>query len=456
MGRATLSRSEWRPPASVDTSRANRPESSTIGWRNTVRHLSWLLGLTLVAVVGTTQPSNALFHVVLIDEVLTSYNGSPSDQFVEMRMLLASQNFVKNSVFAAFDSTGAYSGDILVVPDNVTNSGVGTRWLIGTAAFQGDSGLTPDFIMPAGILPTAGGMVCFGGGGGILPQDPPNWDRTKFSNYVDCVAYGSYSGPTNPLIGTPTSLNADGHSLQRAHPNHNNATDFVCADPGAPQNNAGVTKLLAASIPCDAGTATPTPTPPVPTTSVTPSPTSTVTAAPPFNTPTGTPTCAATGTPYCADQCPTPPTARPGCPIPGGPCIQNPQCGPDAICLPLFQCCTCATLTPTRSLIPTASGTPTPTSTLKGTASATPSTTSPPNSPSGTVTVTAVATPILCVGDCDGSTKVTVNELIVLVDIVLGSATPSACPHGIPAGAQVDIAMIVRAVGSALNGCGIS
>jgi hypothetical protein len=49
-----------------------------------------------------------------------------------------------------------------------------------------------------------------------------------------------------------------------------------------------------------------------------------------------------------------------------------------------------------------------------------------------------------------------VNELIVLVDIVLGSADATACPHGIPAGAKVDIATIVRAVGNALNGCGAS
>ncbi len=442
-----------------------------------MRHLLSILALTLAAAIGFATPSDAAFHLTVFEELLTSYNGKPSDQFIEMRMFAPFQNALTNSVLAAFDSTGQYAGDILVIPGTVANQGTDVRWLVATAAFQADAELTADFTMPAGILPTGGGMVCFGGGkNAILPQDPSSWMRTDFANYVDCVAYGTYSGPTNPLIGTPTSPlnNADGHSLQRARNTHNSANDFVCADPGAPQNNAGMTKPLAASIPCNAGTATPTPTPPVPTTTVTPSATSTVTAAPPFNTPTGTPTCAATGTPYCADQCPTPPTARPGCPVPGGPCIQNPQCGPDAICLPLFQCCTCMTLTPTRTLIPTASGTPTAMSTPKGTASATPSTTSPPVQPSGTATVTtaatitapptisppatitAPATPILCVGDCDGSTKVTVNELIVLVDIVLGSAEPSACPHGIPVGAQVEIATIVRAVGSALNGCGTS
>jgi hypothetical protein len=58
-----------------------------------------------------------------------------------------------------------------------------------------------------------------------------------------------------------------------------------------------------------------------------------------------------------------------------------------------------------------------------------------------------------CVGDCDSSGEVTVNELIILVNIALGSADNSACPHGIPAAATVDISLIIQAVNNALNGC---
>jgi hypothetical protein len=211
----------------------------------------------LLMLIGSAQPSNAVFHITVIDEVMTSYGGNANVQFIEMRMLAVSQNAVAHSVFAVFDSTGTYTGDLLAVPGNVANAATGSRWLIGTSAFQTASGLTPDFPISTGILPTGGGMVCFGGGGGIIPDNPPNWSRTDFSNYVDCVAYGNYSGPTNTLIGTATTLTGDGHSLQRTGNTHNNANDFACANPATPQNNAGTQVSLAATSPCTPPTATP-------------------------------------------------------------------------------------------------------------------------------------------------------------------------------------------------------
>jgi len=61
--------------------------------------------------------------------------------------------------------------------------------------------------------------------------------------------------------------------------------------------------------------------------------------------------------------------------------------------------------------------------------------------------------PQLCVGDCDGGNTVTVNEILVMVNIALGSAGTSACPHGIPTGAQVNISLIIQAVLNALGAC---
>lgn len=60
-----------------------------------------------------------------------------------------------------------------------------------------------------------------------------------------------------------------------------------------------------------------------------------------------------------------------------------------------------------------------------------------------------------CVGDCDASGDVTVNELLTLVNIALGNAPLSACPSGVPSGREVDITLIVEAVNNALNGCGV-
>jgi hypothetical protein len=229
-----------------------------------MRTTRWLAVITVVAAVLLhAGRAPAVYHLAVIDEVMTSYNGDPNVQFIEIRMLAGLQSFTANSVFAVFGPSGDYVSDLLVVPGNLPNMGADVRWLVGTSAFQTASGVTPDFVIPAGMLPAAGGMVCYGGGGttmpGLVPENPPDWDRTNFPAYVDCLAYGNYSGPTNVKIGTPTSLSAEGHALQRTQSTGNNAADFVCADPATPKNNAGATDDLAATSPCG-GNATPTPT----------------------------------------------------------------------------------------------------------------------------------------------------------------------------------------------------
>jgi cysteine-rich repeat protein len=214
-----------------------------------------------LAVLSFVGPASAVYHLVVIDEVMTSYNGDASVQFVELRMLASLQNLVAHAVFAAFDANGNYIADLLEVPADVTNSLPDGRWIIGTAQFQTVSGLPPDFIMPAGILPTAGGMVCYGAPPNMIgtPQNPPTWDRTNFANYADCLAYGTYSGATNLLIGTPTPLDGNGHSLQRASNTHSNFADFVCGNPSTPQNNSGASASLPATTPCSCGNGVVTP-----------------------------------------------------------------------------------------------------------------------------------------------------------------------------------------------------
>lgn len=59
----------------------------------------------------------------------------------------------------------------------------------------------------------------------------------------------------------------------------------------------------------------------------------------------------------------------------------------------------------------------------------------------------------VCTGDCAGTHAVAVNDLIALVNVALGNAQPSACSHGVPSGAEVDIALIIEAVNNALSGC---
>jgi hypothetical protein len=58
-----------------------------------------------------------------------------------------------------------------------------------------------------------------------------------------------------------------------------------------------------------------------------------------------------------------------------------------------------------------------------------------------------------CVGDCDSSGSVGVNEVVLMTNIALGTDQPSSCPAGDPANDGVQINDIVTAVNNALHGC---
>jgi hypothetical protein len=206
--------------------------------------------LGLIPCLLLAAPARALFHIAHINEVMASYDGDDSVQFVEIVMLASLQNQVAHAVLAVFDSDGHYVKDWIVFPANVESSGNGVAFVTGTASFETASGLTTDFTAAAADLPTTGGMVCYGGGGGILPQNPPSWDRSDLASYVDCLAYGSYSGPTKAQSGNPTPLLPVGHSLTRISDTDDNATDFDCGDPATPTNNAGDFAEMPATVPC--------------------------------------------------------------------------------------------------------------------------------------------------------------------------------------------------------------
>jgi hypothetical protein len=90
---------------------------------------------------------------------------------------------------------------------------------------------------------------------------------------------------------------------------------------------------------------------------------------------------------------------------------------------------------------PSPTPTPTPTATQTATATSKPTKTSGPG-------------PFVCVGDCHEDGQVTVDEILMMVNIALGNTAVSACPAGDPnADDQVTIDEILTAVDNALNGC---
>ena len=62
----------------------------------------------------------------------------------------------------------------------------------------------------------------------------------------------------------------------------------------------------------------------------------------------------------------------------------------------------------------------------------------------------------VCVGDCNGTHTLAINDIITLVNIALDIAQPAACSNGgLPLGSEVDVAVMIQAVNNALNGCGV-
>ncbi|HEX6132073.1 MAG TPA: hypothetical protein VF044_10095 [Actinomycetota bacterium] len=187
-------------------------------------------------ILGIASPARALFHLAHISEVHTMLDGDVGAQYVEIEMELTAQNVVGDTVLHAWDCDGDSLGDLLVVPDDVANAGTGVKWIMATTDPIG--GIAPDFVIPGADLPATCGQVCWGAPG-IVPPDPGTWDHLDPANYVDCLAYGGYTGPTKTESGTPTPLAPTAtFALARAADTNDNAADFA-EDCPTPENNAG-------------------------------------------------------------------------------------------------------------------------------------------------------------------------------------------------------------------------
>ena len=190
--------------------------------------------LLLAGAVLAAQPARAAFRLAHIAEVNAKAGNDPDNQYVEIVMESAGQTQPRNSVLGAFDCSGTYLGDLLIVPDDIENGGNGVRWIMATQ--NGTGGIVPDFLIPNGApaIPGDCGQVCWGAPG-VIPPEPPDWSRTNLDNFVDCVSWGPYTGPTRTGSGPPSGFTpGDGtYALERV-----SDTALTPACP-SPQNNDG-------------------------------------------------------------------------------------------------------------------------------------------------------------------------------------------------------------------------
>ena len=160
----------------------------------------------------------------------------------------------------------------------------------------------------------------------------------------------------------------------------------------------------------------------------------------PLPTRTPTPTATATATPGTADCCQCAddpaacqPPAADGC----GACraVYNAACDASGLCI---------AFTPTPSVTPTLAPSFTPT--------ASPTPTEVPPTP----TISPTATPPACVGDCGRDGAVTVDEILLAVNVALGTASVDVCTVAdVNHDQLITVDEILQAVNNALNGCDV-
>ena len=61
-------------------------------------------GALMAGLCAVPNPAHALFHLAHMTEIMTSYNGDPNVQFVEITMTSVSENFINGVRLNTFDA----------------------------------------------------------------------------------------------------------------------------------------------------------------------------------------------------------------------------------------------------------------------------------------------------------------------------------------------------------------
>jgi hypothetical protein len=189
------------------------------------------------------RPAGAVNHLIAIDEVLGSWQGDDSVQFVQLRMLAAGQQLLSDG--------GGTRGPAELVFDDATGSPdtrrvftfthdlaiglAGSRILLATPALTSLSGFAPDFVLPAGMLAPRDGRVCY-------YVNPPQ-AASQPTGVIDCVAYGKFKGEHGPF-GPPTPITPDNRALRRIALTGRNVDDWGGVLAPDPTNDAGNDQTL--------------------------------------------------------------------------------------------------------------------------------------------------------------------------------------------------------------------
>ncbi len=141
------------------------------------------IGLGLL-VTTVAAPAMAAFHLMKVVEVFPGTALAPNAQYVVLQMYSGGQNQVGTHKVTVYDSAGVLlASGTFTFPGAVPLGANQDKIFIATAEAATFFNLSADLVIPAAVIPIAGGKVCFD----AIP--------------IDCVAWGSFSGPSNSTVG---------------------------------------------------------------------------------------------------------------------------------------------------------------------------------------------------------------------------------------------------------------
>ena len=189
------------------------------------------LCLLLLVSGAALRNASATFHFMVIDEVYPGSYANPDAQYVVLRSTFSSQDLLAGHEIATFDAAGTPGPNfgVFALP-NPTNAALGAHYIMATpqavALFNlPDTGGTHSG-SATGRLPFPSGRICW---------------ALNFGSYVDCVAYGNFTG-NNGTHGSPAAALVRQRALKRiCDLKTNDAGCFGLAAPG-PTNDAGTTR----------------------------------------------------------------------------------------------------------------------------------------------------------------------------------------------------------------------
>jgi TolB-like protein/Tfp pilus assembly protein PilF len=229
-------RSENRSIANSCGEKGTNPRAAPVsdGQIESTRRMKATHTLALLAVLLATSQAEATNHSVRLDEIMASFNGDDTVQFIEMQLGFAGQNAWNGVAMLTFEDEDGVVTSSFIFPSNPPDNVSPLAVLIATQAFADLPSMpTPDFIIPTSIH-TGSGKVCF-------KNNPAN---TAFSVTI-CLPYGNFTGNLESIGSAAPALDTSGMSLQRISNfnvagGSNRNSHFALRTP-APTNSAGET-----------------------------------------------------------------------------------------------------------------------------------------------------------------------------------------------------------------------